>query len=149
VRIDGEERVQYDPGVGIYEPFRVPLSASYLEIFGDDEDGDLLLAVFPLPEPEAVEDDRAQQMFVTFERGQTLSIEVALGDGTGGEECEYVIHLSYSESLAGICGMPRTLRSRSSLRVHDPSLPRHGISRFPHPIGPMTMPTRGPPAGIL
>jgi hypothetical protein len=104
VCIDGEERVQYDPEVGIYEPFRVPLTASYLEIFGDDEDGDLLLAMFPLHEPEGVEDAEAQQMFVTFERGQMVTIEVALSDGTGGEEREYVIHLSYSESPAGDMG---------------------------------------------
>ena len=98
VCIDGEERSRCDPGVSVYELFRVPLSASYMEIFGDDDDGNLLLAVFPLPEPEAVEDDRAQHMCVTLEGGQTVAIEIALGYGTGGEVCEYVIRMAYSES---------------------------------------------------
>ena len=98
VCIDGEERWQYDQGVGLYEPFRVPLSASYMEVFGDDNDGNLLLAVFPLPEPEVVEDDRAQHMCVMIEGGQTVAIEIALGYGTGGEVYEYVIRMAYSES---------------------------------------------------
>ena len=98
VCIDGEERWRCDPGVGVYEPFRVPLSASYIEVFGDDNDGNLLLAVFPLPEPEVVEDDRAQHMCVTLEGGQTVTVEIALGDGTDGEVCEYIIRMAYSES---------------------------------------------------
>lgn len=97
VCIDGEERWQCDPRLGLHEPFRVPLSASYIEIFGDDDDGELLLAVFPLPEPESGEDGRVQHMFVTLEGGQTVAIEMALGDRTYGEVCEYYIQIAYSE----------------------------------------------------
>jgi hypothetical protein len=85
VCLDGAEHWQVDPKVGVCEPFRVPLSASYLEIFGDDDDGELLLAVFPLPEPAWVEDDRARHLCVTLEGGQTVAIEMTLGDKTCGE----------------------------------------------------------------
>jgi hypothetical protein len=39
VYLDGLEQWQVDPRVGVCEPFHVPLSASYLEIFGDDAEG--------------------------------------------------------------------------------------------------------------
>jgi hypothetical protein len=85
----------------VCEPFRVRLSASYLEIFGRDADGALLLAVFPLPAPEEVEDDGAQHMSVTLEGGQTVTLEMARGDGTGSEGREYVIQMTYTESASG------------------------------------------------
>jgi hypothetical protein len=98
--LDGEERWQCDPGGGVCGPFRVPLSASYLEIFGDDADGALLLAAFPLPEPEGVEDDGAQHLSATLEGGQTVALEITLGAGPNGEALEYIIHLAYAESPA-------------------------------------------------
>jgi hypothetical protein len=97
VCVDGEEYWQCVPEVGIYESFSVPLSASYLEIFGDDDDGALLLALFPLPEPALGEDDSAQHMLVTLEGGQTIAIEIALGDATYGEVYEYVVRIAYSD----------------------------------------------------
>jgi hypothetical protein len=98
VCIDGEERVQSDIKGGLSKPFKVPLSASYIEVFGDDDDGELLLSMFPLHDPACVEADGGHQMFVPLEGGQTVTIEVALGRGTGGEADEYVIRLSYSQS---------------------------------------------------
>jgi hypothetical protein len=100
VCVDGEERWQFDPEVGVSGPFRVPLRASYVEIFGADADGELLLAVFPLPAPAAVEDAQAQHLGVTLEGGQTVAIEIALGDGIGGEGRDYVIQMSYVEPAA-------------------------------------------------
>jgi hypothetical protein len=98
VCIDGEERLQFDPRVGVYEPFRVPIGTLYIEIFGDDDDGELLLAVFPLPAPEVVEDDRASHMSVTLEGGQTVEIDITLGESTSGEVSEYVIQIAYLPS---------------------------------------------------
>jgi hypothetical protein len=99
VYIDGEECWQCDPRSGVYEPFSVPRSASYLEIIGDDDDGELLLAVFPLPEPEPDEAGGVQRMCATLEGGQTVAVEMALGDRTGGEVCEYCIRIAYSASV--------------------------------------------------
>ena len=100
VCLDGEERWPCTPGASIYGPFSVPLSATYLEIIGEDMDGPLLLAVFPLPEPAWVEDDGAQHLVTTLEGGQTVTIEITLGDGTRGEAHAYVIQIAYAESPA-------------------------------------------------
>jgi hypothetical protein len=100
VCLDGKERWQCTPGASVYGPFSVPLSATYLEIIGEDIDGPLLLAMFPLPEPAWVEDDGAQHLVTTLEGGQTVTIEVTLGDGTHGEAHAYVIQIAYAESPA-------------------------------------------------
>jgi hypothetical protein len=98
VYIDGEAHVSLDLEGGVYEPFRVPVSASYIEIFGDDDEGSLLLAVFPLPEPALAEDDQPEHLAVTLEGGQTVAIEIGLGDGTRRGVPAYVIQISYTES---------------------------------------------------
>ena len=58
--------------------FRVPPSALYLEVFGDDSEGALLLGVFLLPEPAVVEDGQPHHLSVTLEGGQTVAMEIAL-----------------------------------------------------------------------
>jgi hypothetical protein len=90
--------VPLDPAEGVYEPFSVPLGASCIEIFGDDDKGALLLAVFPLPEPVLVEGGESQHLAVTLEGGQTVAIEITLGDGTHRRGPGYIIRLSYAES---------------------------------------------------
>jgi hypothetical protein len=100
VCVDGEDRWRFDPEVGVCGPCRVPLGASYVEIFGADADGELLLAVFPLPAPASGADAQAQHLSVTLEGGQTVAIEIALSDGTGGNVRDYVIQMSYVESAA-------------------------------------------------
>jgi hypothetical protein len=104
VCIDGSERLAFDPKVGVCEPFRVPISTSYIEVFGDDDDGALLLAVFPLLEPETMADEQAPHMAVTLEGGQTLEIDIALAESTVGEVSEYVIQISYGQFLRRIYG---------------------------------------------
>jgi hypothetical protein len=59
--------------------------------------GVLLLAVFPLPEPEVVADEGVQDLSVTLEGGQTVALTIALSEGGGGEERAYVIQLAYVE----------------------------------------------------
>jgi hypothetical protein len=95
VRIDGEERWQFDSGGGVCRLFRVPIGASYVELFGDDDEGALLLAVFPLPGPAELTDNGPQYLGVTLEGGQTVTIEIALGDGVSGEGSALVIQLAY------------------------------------------------------
>jgi hypothetical protein len=86
-----------DPTVGVGEPFRVPLSASYVEIFGEDAEGALLLAVVPLPGPEEIEVDGPEHLAVTLEGGQTLTVAIALDNGSGGKARAYVVQLTYTE----------------------------------------------------
>jgi hypothetical protein len=95
---DGKVHVQLSLMEGITRSFHVPLSASYLEVFGDDSEGPLLLGVFHLPEPAMVEEDHPLRLFVTLEGGQTLAVEIALGYGSSGELSEYVIRIVYAEA---------------------------------------------------
>ena len=48
VRVDGEERAWFDPREGPCPPLQVSVDASYLEVYGRDDEGMCLLAVFPL-----------------------------------------------------------------------------------------------------
>jgi hypothetical protein len=68
-----------------------------LEVFGEDAEGALLLAVCPLPDPEVVADEGVQGLAVTLEGGQTVALTIALGDGNGGEAPAYVIQLAYHD----------------------------------------------------
>ena len=97
---DGAAPGHREPTVGAGEPFRVPLSASCVEVFGEDAEGALLLAVVPLPDPEEMEDDGAEQLAVTMEGGQMLTVALALDDGSGGKERAYVIHITYAETAS-------------------------------------------------
>ncbi len=99
VRIDGKECLQFDPNTGPCEPFKVPLNASYIEIVGHDDEGDLLLAVFPLPELESVQDDRVQ-LFVRHDGGQTLELVISSVRGETGEAIEGLVQLIYRENSA-------------------------------------------------
>jgi hypothetical protein len=109
VCVDGDERLTFDPKVGDHEPFSVPIGTSYIEVFGHDDDGALLLAVFPLPEPDLLEDDQVMHMAVTPESGQTVEIDIALADSTAGEVSAYVIQISYGHFLRRIDG-PQSIR---------------------------------------
>jgi hypothetical protein len=67
VYADGHERWQVDPRAGACAPFRVPLTVAVLEVFGEDAEGALLLAVCPLPDPEVVADEGVQRLSVTVD----------------------------------------------------------------------------------
>jgi hypothetical protein len=52
-----------------------------MEIVRDDAEDALLLAVFPLPTPEAVAADGASHLPVTLEGGQMIALTVGLDEG--------------------------------------------------------------------
>jgi hypothetical protein len=99
---DGEACWQFDADVEVYRPFRVPLSASNIEIYGEDDAGNLLLAVFPLPGSALSEGDRAQHLAVTLEGEQTVAIDIVLSDGVSGQVIEHIITISYTNA-AKVC----------------------------------------------
>jgi hypothetical protein len=77
-----------DLTVGVGEPFRVPLRASYVEVIGEDAEGALLLAVVPLPAPEAREGDGVEHLAVnprrlsgsSFGIGRRVLASIVLGE---------------------------------------------------------------------
>ena len=109
---DGAVQGQMDPTVGVGEPFRVPLTASYVEIAGTDAEGTLLLAVVPRPDPEAREGEGVERLAVTLEGGQRVSAAIALEEGSDGKACAYVIQIAYAES-----------RSVTGVSVTEPPAP--------------------------
>jgi hypothetical protein len=89
----------------------VPLSASYVEIYGQDREGELLLAVFPLTDVAASE---ANQVWsITCEAGQTLELTV-LSDQADIEEAEDCrVQITYLEApLPFPARMRQLLQSR-------------------------------------
>jgi hypothetical protein len=97
---DGAAHGHMDRTVGVGEPFRVPLRASYVEIVGDDAEGALLLAVVPLPDPEEMEYDGVENLAVTLEGGQTVTVAIALAYENGGKARAYVIQITYAKSAS-------------------------------------------------
>src|SRR5262249_3143561 len=79
--------------------FRVPFGVPSLEIFGDDEEGALLLAVFLLPEPEALANGQAHHLWVALEGGQTLALQITVDKRAGRRGRAYAIHLAYTVAL--------------------------------------------------
>jgi hypothetical protein len=101
VCVDGELRWQIDPRASISEAFRVPIEAACLEIFGDDDEGPLLLAVLPMPTPEVLAGGHPQHLEVTLEGGQTIAIDIALERRWGRKQRAYVIQLGYVDAGPG------------------------------------------------
>jgi hypothetical protein len=110
-----------DPTVGVGAPCHVPLSASYLEIVGDDAEGALLLAVVPLPDPEALEDEGVEHLAVTLEGGQTVTVAITLDAGHGGKARAYGIQVGYMEATVGETPGARSSALAALLpKPHDP-----------------------------
>jgi hypothetical protein len=95
VSVDGEAHWQGAARAGADASFRVPLTATVLEVFGEDAEGALLLAVCLLPDPEVVADEGVQRLSVTLEGSQTVALTIALSGGNEGEAHAYVIQLAY------------------------------------------------------
>jgi hypothetical protein len=121
---DGGKQQQIDPMGGVDEPCRVPLSASYLEIAGDDTEGTLLLAVVPLPDPAEVEAEGTQHLSVTLEGGQTVALTMALDRGSDGQMPAYVIQLTYAASTAPAT-LPPKPHPETSIPPQEGGLPTH------------------------
>jgi len=49
VCLDGREHVRCSMATNSTESFTIPIESSYIEVFGDDAEGELLLGVFPVP----------------------------------------------------------------------------------------------------
>jgi hypothetical protein len=107
--VDGEEYVEWQldalsPG----QSCAIPATATYIEIFGDDEQGDILLAVFPISGSDATEHE-ASHWSVTTECGLKIELMVSAVDGRESEQIEASVQveivrvaLSPSDALVDI-----------------------------------------------
>ena len=97
VRVDGVERLRFDTREGRCPPFEVPLSASAVEVYGQDDAGALLLAVFPLAELLWTEDGGG--LHITHAGGQTLALALVPEHGAAEEAvASCIVQLTYTEA---------------------------------------------------
>jgi RNA polymerase sigma factor (sigma-70 family) len=104
--VDGRETVTFNPDSS-FEPFAIPDKSSHLEIFGEDEDGELLLAFFPLTCQGIACDSFTQQVSVTGgQRIEASIVPVSSSDvrlaETDSESAEKLVSLSYSDLSSGL-----------------------------------------------
>jgi hypothetical protein len=140
VCVDGEARWQVDARGGVGGRFRVSLGAVSLEVFGDDAEGELLLAMVPLPRPEVIADGGTQHLWLTLEGGQTVAIDIALDEESGGQGRAYVIQLAYADAGAVATQGAQPLMVEAIRKVVDPapSASVHAaLSAFPQPHNPL------------
>jgi cell division protein FtsZ len=95
IHVDGKKVATFSSHESLFEPMTIPLSASCIEVFGEDNEGSLLLAVFPLDCFGTVNDD--QELEVTHEGGQTIRVVISPIFGQSGEVTERLIQINYSE----------------------------------------------------
>lgn len=107
VWVDGVTRMQFDPRDSVCPLFPVPLSATYIEVYGQDQDGELLLAVFPLSALETGEGEPPRVLEVTHEGGQTVELTVT-SDVT--DTAEGMASWSAQVTYRGNALFPRSLR---------------------------------------
>ena len=120
VCLDRQTLWEFDPRGGVGGPFRVPLAMGLLEIFGDDAEGALLLAVVSLPEPQVIADGGAQQLGLTLEGGQTVAIDIALHKGSKRKAPAYVIQITYADATASLSREPLGVPEASGARRAGP-----------------------------
>jgi outer membrane protein OmpA-like peptidoglycan-associated protein len=101
VHVDGQERAQLTPETKACAPFQVPLGACMVEVFGNDEDGTLLLAAFPLPMLELIEDDHVR-LVVTHEGGSPLEFVIQPVRDETGEVLAGRVHVVALEAPRGL-----------------------------------------------
>lgn len=67
----------FDPHQPLSDHFNIDDDVTRIEVFGDDERGELLFAAFSIPDLEALEGQQPREFYITQEGGQRISIRVA------------------------------------------------------------------------
>lgn len=79
--------------------FTIPHTASCIEVFGDDEDGELLLGVFPLSYAEDEDGSPERKLRTAHEGGQAIEITIAKVSDDGGDAAGALAWIEYSEPV--------------------------------------------------
>ena len=110
VREDGEQRIEFDPGEDSSPSLYVSASASYLEVYGLDEEGDCLLATVPVYHLQDGDDIRFR-----LPGGQRLELRATIvQEGTEDEpDGRFHVHLAYRDApFAWLAWVLRSLGRR-------------------------------------
>jgi RNA polymerase sigma factor (sigma-70 family) len=98
VYVDGEETATFTRDYPL-ESFTIPQTASCIEVFGEDDEGELLLAVFPLNYLEPGDNTLDQKLYVIHDGGQTIELSISPVSGQSRESLESILRLEYTESF--------------------------------------------------
>jgi hypothetical protein len=85
VLVDGREPLNY------YEPERlgshiiVSPDDAYIQVIGEDKEGELPLAVFPVPDLESMEVGEREELFITHPGGQVITCQIEATRDEAGE----------------------------------------------------------------
>ena len=110
VREDGEERIEFNPGEDASPSLYVSASASYLEVYGLDEEGDCLLATVPVYHLQDGDDIR-----IRMAGGQRLGLRATIvREGTEDEpDARFHVRLAYRDApFAWLASVLRSLGRR-------------------------------------
>jgi hypothetical protein len=100
VSVDGREALHLAPQALADSVLTVPAHVSYVQVYGHDAEGPLLLAVFPLPEEDQALVGGKQSLVVTPAVGQTITLTIQpLRTATGDLE-QYRLQLTYDVAHA-------------------------------------------------
>jgi RNA polymerase sigma factor (sigma-70 family) len=98
IYVDGEKIAAFAHDY-LFAPFTIPQTASCIQVFGEDDEGELLLAVFPLDYLEPGDNALDQKLYVTHDGGQTIELSISTVSGQSRECVERLFHLAYIESV--------------------------------------------------
>ncbi len=76
VRVDGKERMQFDPKESRCRPFRIPIDSLFVEVCAEDSQGNLVLAAFLVPDLDYLETGALYEESVTTEAGQVVGCTI-------------------------------------------------------------------------
>jgi hypothetical protein len=99
VCVDGQQRRHFAPGARAL-PFTVPLSAICIQVFGQDAEGELPLAIFHLPDLEEVGD--TQRLYAVLDGGATIALVLSPVYGQGGDVTAGRVAMQFWEDEAQV-----------------------------------------------
>jgi DNA-binding protein Fis len=95
--IDGTEFLRCHISKGLFTSLRVPVDSEYLEVFGDDDEGEFLLGVFAFPETDMGNECEGKQKATSYEIGNSVELSVcAFRENTSA--MEYLLEARYRKT---------------------------------------------------
>jgi cell division protein FtsZ len=110
VNIDGDEVAFFSPQATACEPFMIPISTSFMEILGEDDEGELLLAFVALTQFNPLRRSEIREL-VSNAGGIEITIRVSTVTDQNNESLNWRIQID--------CVNTKVLRANEPCAVHD------------------------------
>jgi hypothetical protein len=75
--VDGDEHLSFDPSGKVQTVFRLPINAGFIELHGHDDQGDILLATFMIPESWITLERFINQIALRHRSGGFIKIKIS------------------------------------------------------------------------